>query len=56
VNDYLEKKGFPIFTFSDVSQALKCAEKNLERKWDVKRLLQKLENPVDVIEKIASTI
>jgi hypothetical protein len=56
VNDYLEKKEFPIFTFSDMPQALKCAEKTLGRKWDVKRLLEKLENPVDVIEKIALTI
>jgi len=56
VNDYLERKGFPIFTFSDMSQALKCAEKNLGRKWNVKNLLEKLENPVDVIEKIVSTM
>jgi hypothetical protein len=56
VNDYLAGKGFPIFTFSDMSQALKCAEKNLGRKWNVKNLLEKLENPVDVIEKIVSTM
>jgi len=56
VNDYLEKKGFPVFTFSDVPQALKCAEKNLGQRWDVKNLLDKLENPVDVIEKIVSTM
>jgi predicted glycosyltransferase len=56
VNDYLEKKGFPIFTLSDVSQVLKCAEKNLGQKSNVKSLLEKLENPVDVIEKTAATI
>ena len=56
VNDYLERKGFPIFTFSDMPQALKCAEKNLGRKWNVKNLLEKLENPVDVIEKIVPTM
>jgi predicted glycosyltransferase len=56
VNDYLEKEGFPIFTLSDVSQVLKCAEKNLGRKSNVKSLLGKLENPVDVIEKTALTI
>ena len=55
VNDYLERKGFPIFTFSDMQQALKCARKNLGRKWNVKNLLEKLENPIDVIEKIVST-
>jgi hypothetical protein len=37
-------------------QALKYAEKNLGRKWNVKNLLEKLENPVDVIEKIVSTM
>jgi len=56
VNDYLERKGFPIFTFSDTSQALKCARKNLGCKWNVKNLLEKLENPVDVIERIVSTM
>ena len=56
VNDYLERKGFPIFTFSDMPQALKCAEKNLGCKWNVKNLLEKLENPVDVIEKIVPTM
>jgi predicted glycosyltransferase len=56
VNDYIEKKGFPIFTFSDVQQALKCAGKNLGCKWNVKNLLDKLENPLDAIEKIASNI
>jgi len=56
VNDYLEKKGFPIFTLSDIQQTLKYAEKNLGQKSNVKSLLEKLENPVDVIEKIASVI
>jgi len=56
VNDYLERKGFPIFTFSDMSRVLKCAEKNLGRRWDVRNLLEKLENPVDVIEKIVLTM
>jgi predicted glycosyltransferase len=55
VNDYLEKKEFPIFTFNDIPQALKSAEKNLGQKWNVKKLLEKLENPIDVIEKIALT-
>jgi len=56
VNDYLERKGFPIFTFSDMSQALRCARKNLGRRWNVKNLLEKLDNPVDVIEKIVSAM
>ena len=53
VNEYLRKKGFPIFTFDNIPQAIKHAEKNLGKRWDVKYLLDKLENPVDVIEKIA---
>jgi hypothetical protein len=56
VNDYLERKGFPIFTFSDMPQALRCAKKNLGRRWNVKNLLEKLDDPVDVIEKIASAM
>jgi len=56
VNDYLERKGFPIFTFSSIPEALKCAKENLGRRWNVKNLLEKLENPVDVIEKIVSTM
>jgi len=56
VNDYLKKKGFPIFTFNSIPQVLEFAEKNLGRKWNVKHLLNKLENPIDVIEKIVSAI
>jgi hypothetical protein len=37
-------------------QALECAEKNLGRKWNVKNLLEKLENPIDVIAKIVSSM
>lgn len=51
VNDYLAAKGFPIFTV-DLNETLGYAEKLLGKKWDVKHLLDELENPVDVIERV----
>jgi len=51
VNDYLSKKGFPIFKTEPLN-ALTLAEKLLGQKKDVKYLLDKIENPVDVIERI----
>jgi hypothetical protein len=51
VNDFLAEKGFPIFK-TDKSEALKLAQKLLGRKRNVKELLAKLENPVDIIERI----
>jgi hypothetical protein len=58
VNEFLARRGFPIFRV-EPSKAMKVAEENLGRKYDVKHLLDKLENPVDVIanivEKVANT-
>jgi len=51
VNDFLAEKGFPIFK-TDVSEAPKLAQKFLGEKRNVRKLLDKLENPVDVVEKI----
>lgn len=51
VNDFLAGKGFPIFK-TDRSEVPKLAEKLLGEKRNVKHLLDKLENPVDVIERI----
>jgi hypothetical protein len=51
VNDYLAKKGFPIFK-TEAEQTTKLAEKLLNKKWDVKKLLANLENPADVIKEI----
>lgn len=48
VNDYLAKKGFPIYK-TDLTSAFTLAEKVLGGKKDVRGLLAKLENPVDVI-------
>jgi predicted glycosyltransferase len=52
VNEFLAKKGFPIFRVAP-SKAMKTAEELLGKKHDVKRLLEKLENPVDAIASIA---
>jgi predicted glycosyltransferase len=53
VNDYLAKKGFPIFTVS-LGAVAEYAKKILGKKWNVKPLLDRLENPVDIIERIVT--
>jgi len=55
VNIYLSKKGFPIFTVNP-ERVLSYSKRLLGKKWDVKNLLQNLENPVDVIERIIKEI
>jgi hypothetical protein len=50
-NEYLAKKGFPIFE-TKPERTMKLAEKLLGKKWDVKEQLEKLENPVEVIKKL----
>jgi predicted glycosyltransferase len=54
VNDYLAAKGFPIFK-TELAGTVKLAEKLVGQKKSVKRLLEKLENPVDVIERIVES-
>jgi hypothetical protein len=51
VNDFLIDKGFPIFR-TEPSDATTLAEKLVGKKYDVKHLLSKLEDPVDTIENI----
>jgi len=51
VNEYLARKGFPIFMV-DHSRVIEYARKYLGKKWNVKAILEKLEDPVDIIEKI----
>jgi hypothetical protein len=51
VNEYLSKKGFPLFIVES-SRVLACANQHLGKKVDVTANLAKLENPVDVIERI----
>ncbi|RLI22058.1 hypothetical protein DRO54_02110 [Candidatus Bathyarchaeota archaeon] len=51
VNDYLYRKGFPLFTVKP-EEVIEHAKKLLGKKSDVKSLLSELENPVDIIERI----
>lgn len=51
VNDYISEKGFPLFTVN-LNEAFNYAKRCLGRKQDVNTLLNSLENPVDVIERV----
>ncbi|MCD6530022.1 DUF354 domain-containing protein [Candidatus Bathyarchaeota archaeon] len=51
VNDYLSKKGFPLYTVK-VEEVLNHAKRLIGRKFDVKPLMRELEDPVDVIAKV----
>ncbi len=51
VIDYLSKKGFPVFTISP-DKVVDYSKRFLGKRWDVQSLLDSLENPVDVIERI----
>jgi hypothetical protein len=54
-NEYLAKKGFPIFTVSP-DRVFSYSKRLIGRRWDVKNLLESLENPVDIIERIIEGI
>jgi predicted glycosyltransferase len=51
VNDYLSKRGFPIFSVSP-DEVFDYGRRLLGERWDVRNLLESLENPVDVIERV----
>ena len=53
VNDYLSKKGFPLFTV-EPSKVASASQLNLGKKFDVEASLAELENPVDIIAKIVA--
>ena len=55
VNDYLANKGFPIYK-ADLASAYTLAKQVLGKKKDVSDLLEKLENPVDVIANIVKSL
>jgi predicted glycosyltransferase len=55
VNDFLARKGFPIFR-TELSKVPRLAEKLLGKKKDVKPLLARLENPVDIIANIVERL
>jgi len=54
VNKYLTKKGFPLFATTERG-VLRYAKKYLGKRFDVHSELAKLENPVDVIEKVVDS-
>ena len=54
VNQYLKKKGFPLFDTTE-RNVIALAQKNLGRRLDMKKKLAELENPVDVIEKVVGS-
>ncbi len=51
-NNYLSKCGFPLFTVNSVDEVIKQAKRYIGEKWKVKEMLDKLEDPIDVIERI----
>jgi len=51
VNEYLSKKGFPIFSVS-YDKVFDYGRRLLGNRWNVRNLLESLENPVDVIERV----
>ncbi|MEM3458321.1 MAG: DUF354 domain-containing protein [Candidatus Bathyarchaeia archaeon] len=55
VNDFLMERGFPIVK-ANPSEVVKIAEKLLGKKQDTRQLLDKLENPVDIITKIVQRL
>jgi predicted glycosyltransferase len=55
VNDYLSRKGFPIFKVK-ISEVIKLSKKLLGEKREVKHLVAKLENPVKVILRLGKRL
>jgi uncharacterized protein len=55
VNTYLVKKGFPFFITTEQG-VMGLAKKYAGKRFDVKDKLAALENPVDVIEKVAESL
>jgi predicted glycosyltransferase len=51
VNDYLSKKGFPIFTINP-DKIVSYSKRLVGKRWDVENLLKSLENPLDTIETV----
>jgi len=51
VNKYLSDKEFPLF-ITNASKVFTMAKTYIGKKWDVKEKLARLENPVDIIEKL----
>jgi len=55
VNEYLARKGFPLFIIN-ADETLNYAEKYVGKRFNVKAKIAQLENPVDVIERIITIV
>ncbi|MGA3289050.1 MAG: DUF354 domain-containing protein [Candidatus Bathyarchaeia archaeon] len=55
VNTYLTKKGFPLFATTERG-VFGYAKRYLGKRFDMQSELEKLENPIDVIEKVVESI
>ena len=55
VNTYLTKKDFPLFPTTE-SRVLRYAKKYLGKRFDVQTRISRLENPVDLIEKVVDNL
>lgn len=53
VNQYLAKKGFPLF-MTNLNELVSCAKKHIGKRADVEVKFASLENPVDTIEKLVT--
>jgi len=55
VNDYVSERGFPLFTVK-AEEVFNYAKKLVSKRFNVKPLLEKLENPVDLIENLVDEL
>jgi predicted glycosyltransferase len=53
VNEYLAKKGFPLF-MTNLKELVSCAKKHIGKRADVEVKIASLENPVDTIGKLVT--
>ncbi|MEM2338310.1 MAG: DUF354 domain-containing protein [Candidatus Bathyarchaeia archaeon] len=53
VNEYLAKKGFPLF-MANASDVISIAKRYIGKRFDVQKKLSSLEDPVDIIVKVIS--
>lgn len=53
VNQYLARKGFPLF-MTNLNELVSCAKKHIGKRADVEVKFASLENPVDTIEKLVT--
>lgn len=51
VNKYVAARGFPLY-MAKVSEVLSCARKLLRKRFEVRKKLAQMEDPVDIIERI----